>query len=68
MKQIGKQGFDLNESLTLGANSSGINPVNVTLNIGTFSVTIPAASFKLNPNGRFAFQGVSEGGSTRGFA
>jgi hypothetical protein len=57
------QGFDLNESFTLGANSNGINPVteNVTLQIGPFSVTIPAGSFKLNPNGRFAFQGVING-------
>jgi hypothetical protein len=56
-------GFDLNESFTLGANSNGINPVteNVTLQIGTFSVTIPAGSFKLNPNRRFAFQGLING-------
>jgi hypothetical protein len=56
-------GFDLNESFTLGANSNGIDPVteNVTLQIGTFSVTIPAESFKLNPNGSFAFQGVING-------
>jgi len=56
-------GFDLNESFTLGANSNGINPVteNVTLQIGPFSVTIPAGSFQLNPNGRFAFQGVING-------
>jgi DNA-binding beta-propeller fold protein YncE len=42
---IAKKGFDLNESFTLGANSNGINPVteNVTLQIGTFSVTIPGA-------------------------
>jgi hypothetical protein len=33
----------------------------VTLQIGAFSVTIPAGSFKLNPNGRFAFQGLSNG-------
>jgi hypothetical protein len=56
-------GFDLNESFTLGKNSNGINPVteNVTLQIGTFSVTIPAGSFKLNPNRRFAFQGLING-------
>jgi len=36
-------GFDLNESFTLGKNTNGINPVTekVTLQIGTFSVTIP---------------------------
>jgi hypothetical protein len=60
--EIAQQGFDLNESFTLGANSNGINPVteNVTLQIGTFSVTIPAGSFQLNPNG-FAFQGGING-------
>jgi hypothetical protein len=61
--EINAGGFDLNESFTLGKNSHGINPVteNVTLQIGTFSVTIPAGSFKRNPNGRFAFQGVING-------
>jgi 6-phosphogluconolactonase (cycloisomerase 2 family) len=61
--EIAKKGFDLNESFTLGANSNGIDPVteNVTLQIGTFSVTIPGGSFKLNPNGSFAFQGVING-------
>jgi hypothetical protein len=58
--EISKKGFDLNESFTLGKNSNGINPVteNVTLQIGTFSVTIPAGSFKQKPNGRFDFKGV----------
>jgi 6-phosphogluconolactonase len=63
--QISAGGFDLNESFTLGANSNGINPVteNVTMQIGTFSVTIPAGSFQQNPNGRFAFQAVINGTS-----
>src|SRR5260221_1769752 len=58
--EIAKRGFDLKESFTLGANSNGINPLaeNVTLQIGTFSVTIPAGSFKQIPHGRFAFEGV----------
>ena len=58
--EIAKQGFDLKESFTLGANSNGINPLteNVTLQIGTFSVTIPAGSFKQIPHGRFVFEGV----------
>jgi DNA-binding beta-propeller fold protein YncE len=58
--EIAKQGFDLNESFTLGPNSNGINPLteDVTLQIGTFSVTIPAGSFEQKPNGRFDFKGV----------
>jgi 6-phosphogluconolactonase len=55
--------FDLNESFTLGKNSTGINPVtqNVTLTIGSFSVTVPTGSFTKIPNGRFAFQGTISG-------
>jgi hypothetical protein len=58
--EIAKHRFDLKESFTLGANSNGINPLteNVTLQIGTFSVTIPAGSFKQIPHGRFDFKGV----------
>ena len=61
--EISSRGFDLNESFTLGRNSNGINPVteNVTLQIGTFSVRIPAGSFKQNPNRRFAFEGGING-------
>jgi hypothetical protein len=61
--EITTGGFDLNESFTLGTNSNGIDPVteNATLQIGTFSVTIPAGSFQQNPNGRFAFEGVING-------
>jgi hypothetical protein len=56
-------GFDLNECFTLARKSNGINPVTqkVTLKIGTFSVTIPPGSFRLNPYGRFAFQGTING-------
>jgi 6-phosphogluconolactonase len=58
--EISARGFDLKESFTLGTNSNGINPVteDVTLQIGTFSVTIPAGSFEQKPNGRFDFKGV----------
>jgi hypothetical protein len=55
-----RPGFDLKESFTLGTNSNGIDPVTekVTLQIGTFSVTIPAGSFEQDHNRRFEFEGV----------
>ena len=61
--EIANDSLDLKESFTLGANSNGINPVteNVTLEIGTFSVMVPAGSFKLNLDGTFAFTGVING-------
>jgi hypothetical protein len=61
--EISAGGFQLNESFTLGKNSNGINPLteNVTLQIGTFSVTIPAGSFKQIPHGKFAFEGTING-------
>jgi hypothetical protein len=57
------KGLRSEEAFTLDKNSNGINPVteNVTLLIGTFSVTIPAGTFQQNPNGRFAFQGAING-------
>jgi DNA-binding beta-propeller fold protein YncE len=61
--EIAKDRFDLKESFTLGTNSNGINPVkeNVTLQIGTFSVMIPAGSFFRLLEGGFAFEGVING-------
>jgi hypothetical protein len=61
--EIAKHSFDLKESFTLGATSNGINPLteNVILQIGTFSVAIPAGSFKKIPHRRFAFEGVIDG-------
>ena len=61
--EIAKDRFDLKESFTLGANSNGIKPVkeNVTLQIGTFSVMIPAGSFKKTLEGKFVFVGVISG-------
>jgi hypothetical protein len=64
--EIANDGFDLNESFTLGANSNGINPAteNVTLQIGTFSVMIPAGSFKGTFEGS-VFDGAINGVSLR---
>ena len=60
---IEPDGFDLKESFTLGANSNGINPVTekVTLQIGTFSVMIPAGSFNQGFFAGFKFDGVING-------
>ena len=54
------------ELFTLGANSDGIDPLteNLTLQIGTFSVTIPADSFNHFPEGS-DFVGVINGVSLR---
>lgn len=54
----GKDWFDTFAPFTLGADSNGISPLKepVTIQIGTFSTTIPAGSFKLI-NGDFTFQG-----------
>ena len=60
--EIEKDSFDLKEFFSLGANSNGIKPLkeNVTLQIGTFSVTIPAGSFTKTLEG-FAFVGAVNG-------
>jgi hypothetical protein len=56
-------GFDLKELITLGAGSNGVDPVSeaVTLQIGPYTVTFPAGSFRALPNGKFAFAGVIAG-------
>ena len=61
--EIAKGSFDLNEYFSLGANSSGIKPLkeNVTLQIGTFSILIPAGSFQSALDGSFAFKGIVDG-------
>jgi hypothetical protein len=65
--EIEQDRFDLKESFTLGANSNGINPVTekVTLQIGTFSVLIPAGSFNQGFFEGFVFDGVISGVSLR---
>jgi hypothetical protein len=65
--EIEKHRFDLKESFTLGANSNGINPLTekVTLQIGTFSVMIPAGSFNQGFFEGFLFDGAINGVSLR---
>jgi hypothetical protein len=55
--------FEVKGSFTLGAGSNGINPPaeDVTLQIGTFSTTIPAGSFRQDKKGRFKFEGTING-------
>ena len=54
--------FEIKATLTLGTSSNGIAPLieAVTVQVGTFSTTIPAGSFKLK-KGRFTFEGVING-------
>ncbi len=56
-------GFETQGSFTLEAGSSGINPPtqNVTLQIGSFSITIPAGSFVQDSEGNFEFEGTISG-------
>ena len=52
--------FTLDDTFTLGRNSTGIDPVTqqVTLRIDTFAVTIPANKFNLLTDGTFRFAGT----------
>ena len=61
--EIHKDIVSLSESFTIGANSNGIDPVTekVTLQIGTFAVTIPAGSFKVNADQVYDFHGAING-------
>ena len=55
--------FALGTSFTLSSTAPVINPLTqaVTLQIGTFGVTIPSGSFKKNNQGDFVFSGVING-------
>src|SRR6267143_1281039 len=61
--EIGSDRFELNGRFTLGEGSNGINPHTeaVTLQLGTFSVTMPQASFKKASDGRYVFEGTIDG-------
>ena len=54
--------FEMTAIFTLGPNNNGIAPLTeaVTVQVGTFSTTIPAGSFTLK-KGRFTFEGVING-------
>ena len=61
--EIERDEFEVKGSFTLGAGSNGIHPPaeDVTLKIGTFSITIPAGSFREDKKGRFKFEGTING-------
>ena len=57
------QEFEVKGTFTLGAASNGINPLteDVSLQVGAFTVTIPAGSFRGHGHGRFEFKGIVGG-------
>jgi hypothetical protein len=66
---IDGRSFRLNSTFTLGAGSSGIDPLtqSVTLKVGTYAATIPAGSFQQmargEQQGSYWFSGVIDGAS-----
>ena len=64
--RLGQQAHDdkfvVKATLTLGTSTNGINPLTqaVTVQVGTFSTTIPTGSFKVK-KGQFTFEGVING-------
>jgi hypothetical protein len=59
--------FNLHSPFTLSSTAPGLHPHRdpVTLQVGTFSVTIPPGSFREQPDGSFAFAGVISGVSLK---
>ncbi len=55
--------FALGSGFTLSSTAPVFNPLTqpITLQIGTFAVTIPAGSFKKNKQGDFVYSGVTNG-------
>lgn len=58
-----KNEFAVGGQFTLGTGSTGINPLTqpVTLQVGSFLITIPAGSFQLDSHGNYVFQGTING-------
>jgi len=63
---ISSSGFDLKGTATLGAGGT-INPPSqpLTLRVGTYTVTVPAGSFKTGAKGTFTFEGTINGVSVQ---
>jgi hypothetical protein len=59
--------FNLHSPFTLSSTAPGLHPHRdpVTLQIGTFSITIPPGSFREQPDGSFTFAGVINGVSLK---
>src|SRR5262249_15345752 len=59
--------FDVHAHFALGTGNNGINPLaeDVTVQLGSFSRTIPAGSFTKDKKGIFNFNGVLDGVSLR---
>jgi YVTN family beta-propeller protein len=59
--------FNLHSPFTLSSTAPGLHPHRdpVTLQVGTFSITMPAGSFREQPDGSFAFAGVISGVSLK---
>jgi len=58
-----EQEFEVKGTFTLGAASNGIDPLtqDVSLQVGAFTATIPAGSFRRDGRRRFKFEGVVAG-------
>jgi probable HAF family extracellular repeat protein len=63
VKGASHPGFALGSTLTLGASSNGINPLTepVSLNVGTYSVTIPPGKFTKVGHGVYFYGGINNG-------
>jgi hypothetical protein len=63
IKKPNQDSFRLQSDFTLGKSSNGIHPTTeaVTLQLGTFTTTIPAGSFEGKKFGPFEFHGTIDG-------